>query len=226
MKEIQLRILVVEDDVSLADGLVTALKRDGHTVDLLQDGIHALEALTNERFDLVILDLGLPRLDGFSVLKQLRSNKNSTPVLILTARDAIEDKVEGLDLGADDYLVKPFDVIELKARIRALLRRSNGRSVSEIHYRNLTLFPESHKVVYQEKDINLTRREFTLLHELISQPGHVYTRDVLLQLIYGWEDNVDSNALEVHIHHLRKKIFPDLIRTIRGIGYVADKKVE
>ncbi|MBR7890102.1 response regulator transcription factor [Marinomonas sp. A79] len=221
-----MRILVVEDDVSLADGLVTALKRDGHTVDLLQDGIHALEALTNERFDLVILDLGLPRLDGFSVLKQLRSNKNSTPVLILTARDAIEDKVEGLDLGADDYLVKPFDVIELKARIRALLRRSNGRSVSEIHYRNLTLFPESHKVVYQEKDINLTRREFTLLHELISQPGHVYTRDVLLQLIYGWEDNVDSNALEVHIHHLRKKIFPDLIRTIRGIGYVADKKVE
>ncbi|MCB5161170.1 response regulator transcription factor [Marinomonas algarum] len=220
-----MRILVVEDDVSLADGLVTALKRDGHTVDLLQDGIHALEALTNERFDLVILDLGLPRLDGFSVLKQLRSNSNSTPVLILTARDATEDKVEGLDLGADDYLVKPFDVIELKARIRALLRRSNGRFVSEIHYRGLTLFPDSHKVLYQEKEVNLTRREFTLLHELVSQPGHVYTRDVLMQLIYGWEESVDSNALEVHIHHLRKKIFPDLIRTIRGIGYVADQKM-
>lgn len=225
MKEVQLRILVVEDDVSLADGLVTALKRDGHTVDLLQDGIHALEALTNERFDLVVLDLGLPRLDGFSVLKQLRSNRNSTPVLILTARDATEDKVEGLDLGADDYLVKPFDVIELKARIRALLRRSNGRSVSEIHYRGLTLFPDSHKVLHKEKEINLTRREYTLLHELVSQPGHVYTRDVLLQLIYGWEESVDSNALEVHIHHLRKKLFPDLIRTIRGIGYVADQEM-
>ena len=226
MKEgIGLRILVVEDDLSLADGLVTAMKREGYTVDLLHDGIHALEALANEVFDLVILDLGLPRLDGLAVLKQLRANSNSVPVLILTARDALEDRVSGLDLGADDYLVKPFDVTELKARARALLRRSYGRAISEIHYKGLTLFPASHKVTYQGKDVNLTRREYSLLHELVSQPGHVFTRDVLQQLMYGWGDDVESNALEVHIHHLRKKFFPDLIRTIRGIGYVVDQEV-
>lgn len=222
---IGLRILVVEDDLSLADGLVTALKREGYTVDLLHDGIHALEALANEVFDLVVLDLGLPRLDGLAVLKQLRSNKNAVPVLILTARDALEDRVAGLDLGADDYLVKPFDVTELKARARALLRRSYGRAISEIHYKGLVLYPSSHKVTFQEKDVNLTRREYSLLHELVSQPGHVFTRDVLQQLMYGWGDDVESNALEVHIHHLRKKLFPELIRTIRGIGYVVDQEV-
>jgi|UniRef100_A6VXS1 DNA-binding response OmpR family regulator len=226
MKEgIGLRILVVEDDLSLADGLVTALKREGYTVDLLHDGIHALEALANEVFDLVVLDLGLPRLDGLAVLKQLRANENAVPVLILTARDALEDRVAGLDLGADDYLVKPFDVTELKARARALLRRSYGRAISEIHYKGLVLFPASHKVTYQDKDVNLTRREYSLLHELVSQPGHVFTRDVLQQLMYGWGDDVESNALEVHIHHLRKKLFPELIRTIRGIGYVVDQEV-
>jgi DNA-binding response OmpR family regulator len=226
MKEgIGLRILVVEDDLSLADGLVTALKREGYTVDLLHDGIHALEALANEVFDLVVLDLGLPRLDGLAVLKQLRANENSVPILILTARDALEDRVAGLDLGADDYLVKPFDVTELKARARALLRRSYGRAISEIHYKGLVLYPASHQVIYQDRDINLTRREYSLLHELISQPGHVFTRDVLQQLMYGWGDDVESNALEVHIHHLRKKLFPELIRTIRGIGYVVDQDV-
>ena len=226
MKEgIGLRILVVEDDLSLADGLVTALKREGYTVDLLHDGIHALEALANEVFDLVVLDLGLPRLDGLAVLKQLRANENAVPVLILTARDALHDRVAGLDLGADDYLVKPFDVTELKARARALLRRSYGRAISEIHYKGLVLFPASHKVTYQDKDVNLTRREYSLLHELVSQPGHVFTRDVLQQLMYGWGDDVESNALEVHIHHLRKKLFPELIRTIRGIGYVVDQEV-
>ncbi|MGO2514096.1 response regulator [Marinomonas polaris] len=220
-----MRVLVVEDDLSLADGLVTALKREGYTVDLLHDGIHALEALANEVFDLVVLDLGLPRLDGLAVLKQLRANENAVPVLILTARDALEDRVAGLDLGADDYLVKPFDVTELKARARALLRRSYGRAISEIHYKGLVLFPASHKVTYQDKDVNLTRREYSLLHELVSQPGHVFTRDVLQQLMYGWGDDVESNALEVHIHHLRKKLFPELIRTIRGIGYVVDQEV-
>ncbi|MBJ7538115.1 response regulator [Marinomonas transparens] len=219
-----MRILVVEDDLSLADGLVTALKREGYTVDLLHDGIYALEALANEVFDLVILDLGLPRLDGLAVLKQLRSDKSEVPVLILTARDALEDRVAGLDLGADDYLVKPFDVTELKARARALLRRSYGRAISEIHYKGLVLYPASHKVTYQDKDVNLTRREYSLLHELVSQPGHVFTRDVLQQLMYGWGDDVESNALEVHIHHLRKKLFPELVRTIRGIGYVVDQE--
>ncbi|GGN25162.1 DNA-binding response regulator [Marinomonas arctica] len=220
-----LRILVVEDDASLADGLVTALKREGYTVDVLHDGIHALEALANEVFDLVVLDLGLPRLDGLAVLRQIRANENAVPVLILTARDALEDRVAGLDLGADDYLVKPFDVTELKARARALLRRSYGRAISEISYKGLVLYPASHKVTYQDKEVNLTRREYALLHELISQPGHVFTRDVLQQLMYGWGDDVESNALEVHIHHLRKKLSPDLIRTIRGIGYVVDQEM-
>lgn len=226
MKEgLGLRILVVEDDASLADGLVTALKREGYTVDVLHDGIHALEALVNEVFDLVVLDLGLPRLDGLAVLRQIRANENAVPVLILTARDALEDRVAGLDLGADDYLVKPFDVTELKARARALLRRSYGRAISEISYKGLVLYPAGHKVTYQDKEVNLTRREYALLHELISQPGHVFTRDVLQQLMYGWGDDVESNALEVHIHHLRKKLSPDLIRTIRGIGYVVDQEM-
>lgn len=220
-----LRILVVEDDTSLADGLVTALKREGYTVDLLHDGIHALEALVNEVFDLVVLDLGLPRLDGLAVLKQIRANENAVPVLILTARDALEDRVAGLDLGADDYLIKPFDVTELKARTRALLRRSYGRAISEISYKGLVLYPASHKVTYLDKEVSLTRREYALLHELISQPGHVFTRDILQQLMYGWGDDVESNALEVHIHHLRKKLSPDLIRTIRGIGYVVDQEM-
>ncbi|QUX96004.1 DNA-binding response regulator [Marinomonas sp. CT5] len=221
-----MRILVIEDDLSLADGLVTALKREDYTVDLLHDGIYALDALANEVFDLVILDLGLPRLDGLSVLKQLRANENSVPVLILTARDALEDRVAGLDLGADDYLAKPFEVTELKARVRALLRRRYGRAISEIHYKGVTLFPASHKVTYQDKDVTLTRREYSLLHELVSQPGHVFTRDVLQQLMYGWGDDVESNALEVHIHHLRKKLFPEIIRTIRGIGYVVDQEMD
>ncbi|MCW4628427.1 MULTISPECIES: response regulator [Marinomonas] len=220
-----MRILVVEDDTSLADGLVTALKREGYTVDLLHDGIHALEALVNEVFDLVVLDLGLPRLDGLAVLKQIRANENAVPVLILTARDALEDRVAGLDLGADDYLIKPFDVTELKARTRALLRRSYGRAISEISYKGLVLYPASHKVTYLDKEVSLTRREYALLHELISQPGHVFTRDILQQLMYGWGDDVESNALEVHIHHLRKKLSPDLIRTIRGIGYVVDQEM-
>ncbi|NVK73205.1 MAG: response regulator transcription factor [Oceanospirillaceae bacterium] len=221
-----MRILVVEDDLSLADGLVTALKREDYTVDLLHDGIYALDALANEVFDLVILDLGLPRLDGLSVLKQLRANGSSVPVLILTARDALEDRVAGLDLGADDYLAKPFEVTELKARVRALLRRRYGRAISEIHYKGVALFPASHKVIYQDKDVTLTRREYSLLHELVSQPGHVFTRDVLQQLMYGWGDDVESNALEVHIHHLRKKLFPEIIRTIRGIGYVVDQEMD
>lgn len=219
------RILVVEDDLSLGEGLVTALKRDGYTVDLLSDGIHALQALENEVFDLVVLDLGLPRLDGLSVLKQLRSDKKKVPVLILTARDALEDRIIGLDMGADDYLMKPFDVTELKARARALLRRSYGRAISEIHYKDLVLYPASQKVTYLGKNISLTRREYALLHELVSQPGHVFTRDVLVQLMYGWGDEVESNALEVHIHHLRKKLFSSLIRTVRGIGYVVDQEV-
>lgn len=218
-----MRVLLVEDDPSLGSGLQTALKPEGYTVDWLTDGVQALHALETESFDLVILDLGLPRLDGLSVLKQARAQGRSLPVLVLTARDAIQDRIDGLDSGADDYLIKPFDTTELKARIRALLRRSSGRSQSLISFQGIELDPASQQVSYQNKPVNLTRREYALLHEMINQPGYVFTRDILQQLLYGWDDDVESNALEVHIHHLRKKLFPSLIRTIRGIGYVVDK---
>ena len=217
------RIRLVEDDRALGEGIRTALKPEGYTVDWLQDGASALHALNHESFELVILDLGLPRLDGLELLKRLRAAGNPVPVLVLTARDATSDRIAGLDAGADDYLVKPFDVAELKARLRALLRRSFNRPEPVLEYRGILLDPVNQQVSYQGTPINLPRKEFVLLHELIAQPGRVLTRDRLQQVLYGWDEEVESNALEVHIHHLRKKFFPELIRTVRGVGYLVDK---
>jgi len=179
--------------------------------------------LTHESFELVILDLGLPRMDGLQLLKHLRAAANPLPVLVLTARDATADRIAGLDAGADDYLTKPFDVAELKARLRALLRRSFNRPQPALEYRGISLDPVSQEVRYQDRVINLPRKEFLLLHELIVQPGRVLTRDRLQQALYGWDEELESNALEVHIHHLRKKFFSELIRTVRGVGYLVDK---
>lgn len=218
-----MRILLVEDDLALGEGIRTALKPEGYTVDWLQDGVTALHALSHESFELVILDLGLPRMDGLQLLKQLRAAANPLPVLVLTARDATADRIAGLDAGADDYLTKPFDVAELKARLRALLRRSFNRPQPALEYRGISLDPVSQEVRYQGKVINLPRKELLLLHELIAQPGRVLTRDRLQQVLYGWDEEVESNALEVHIHHLRKKFFSELIRTVRGVGYLVDK---
>jgi len=218
-----MRILLVEDDRALGEGIRTALKPEGYTVDWLQDGASALHALNHESFELVILDLGLPRLDGLELLKRLRAAGNPVPVLVLTARDATSDRIAGLDAGADDYLVKPFDVAELKARLRALLRRSFNRPEPVLEYRGILLDPVNQQVSYQGTPINLPRKEFVLLHELLAQPGRVLTRDRLQQVLYGWDEDVESNALEVHIHHLRKKLFPELIRTVRGVGYLVDK---
>jgi len=218
-----MRILLVEDDKALGEGIRTALKPDGYTVDWLEDGASALHALSNESFELAILDLGLPRLDGLAVLKQLRAAANPVPVLVLTARDATADRIAGLDAGADDYLVKPFDVAELKARLRALLRRSFNRPQPTLDYRGIHLDPVSQAVSYQGQAVNLPRKEFLLLHELLAQPGRVLTRDKLQQALYGWDEELESNALEVHVHHLRKKFFPELIRTVRGVGYLVDK---
>lgn len=218
-----MRVLLVEDDLSLGDGMCIALRREGFTVDWLKDGLQAMQALEQETFDLVILDLGLPRMDGMQVLQKVREKEIDIPVLVLTARDSIEDRVNGLDAGADDYVVKPFDLTEIIARIRAIVRRSKGRSVSLISHGEITLAPDSMQVTYQGKDVSLTRREFVLLSELLSRPGHVFTRDALVQSLYGWGEEVESNALEVHIHHLRKKFYTELIRTIRGVGYVAEK---
>lgn len=219
-----MRLLLVEDDQDLGVGIRMALQPEGYTVDWLTDGRQALSALHDDAFDLVILDQGLPGLDGLSVLKQVRQRGSAVPVLILTARDAIHDRIAGLDSGADDYLTKPFDIVELKARIRALLRRSSGRAQPKLQYRGVELDPASQQVQYEGKPVILTRREYALLHELLSQPGHVFTRDTLQQRLYGWDEDVESNAMEVHIHHLRKKLFPELIRTIRGVGYVINKE--
>lgn len=218
-----MRILVVEDDEALGEGICVALKSESYTVDWLQDGASALLALQNESFELAVLDLGLPRLDGIEVLKRLRASTNATPVLVLTARDATSDRVEGLDAGADDYLVKPFDVDELKARLRALLRRSFNRPHPEIEYRGVCLDPVTQQVRHRGEIVALRRKEFLLLHQLLSQPGRVFTRDRLEQMLYGWNEEVESNSIDVHIHHLRRKLFPELIRTVRGVGYLVDK---
>jgi DNA-binding response OmpR family regulator len=217
-----MRLLLVEDDNALGSGVRAGLRQEGYTIDWLTDGASALHALQTEEFDLAILDLGLPRLDGLQVLQQLRAGGSTVPVLVLTARDATEDRILGLDAGADDYLVKPFDLNELKARLRALLRRSAGRPQVLIEHAGVVLDPTSQQVTYQGSAVALTPKEYQLLHELLSQPGKVITRERLVQTLYGWDEEAESNTLEVHIHHLRKKLSSDLIRTVRGIGYLVD----
>ena len=218
-----MRILLVEDDGALGEGIRVALKPEAYTVDWVRDGASALHALTHEDFALAVLDLGLPRMDGLQVLQRLRAAANPVPVLVLTARDATGDRIAGLDAGADDYLVKPFDVDELKARIRALLRRSVQRAQPALHHREVVLDPVNQQVSYRGQPVVLQRKEFLLLHELLAQPGRVLTRDRLQQALYGWGEEAESNTLEVHIHHLRRKLFPELIRTVRGVGYLVDK---
>lgn len=218
-----MRLLLVEDDELLGDGIRIGLSQLNYTVDWLKDGQSALVALRTEHFDLIILDLGLPKISGIDILEAIRSQGNTTPVIILTAREAIEDRILGLDKGADDYLSKPFDLEELSARIRALIRRSAGRADTMLSYKNVTLDPAAHVVTLDEKSVQLPRREFDLLHKLLENVGQVLSREVLMQSIYGWEVDVDSNALEVHVHNLRKKLNANYIKTIRGVGYMIVK---
>ncbi len=220
-----MRLLLVEDDESLGDAVKTGLSQFGYIVDWLRDGEIAKQILKSENFELIILDLGLPRLSGLALLQFIRQEGNATPVIILTARDSVEDRVKGLDSGADDYMTKPFDLNELSARIRALTRRAQGRADTEINYRNITLDPVSHSVTMDNIPINISRREFALLLKLLENVGQVLSREQLMQSIYSWDDDVDSNTLEVHIHNLRKKLNGDFIRTIRGIGYMVEKIV-
>ena len=218
-----MRLLLVEDDSALGEGIRVALKPEGYTVDWVQDGRSALHALTHERFDLAILDLGLPDMDGLDVLRRLRERQQAVPVLVLTARDATGDRIQGLDAGADDYLIKPFEVGELTARLRALLRRSFGRPQPVLEHGGVRLDPVSQEVSCRGEVVTLQRKEFLLLHQLMSQPGRVFTRDRLEEVLYGWSESAaESNALEVHIHHLRRKLYPELIRTVRGVGYRID----
>jgi two-component system OmpR family response regulator/two-component system response regulator QseB len=218
-----MRILLVEDDPELGDGLTVGLRQAGFAVDWLRDGHVADQALHSESFDFVVLDLGLPRLSGMEVLNRARARGQTMPVLILTARDATGDKVSGLDAGADDYLVKPIDLDELTARIRALTRRSAGRAAPLLVHGDLSLDPAAHQVTLGGQSVELSSREFSLLQLLLENAGRVLTRTQLEQSLYGWRDEPDSNALEVHIHHLRKKLGSDLIRTLRGVGYTIPK---
>ncbi|WP_320819768.1 response regulator transcription factor [Thalassolituus sp.] len=214
-----MRLLVVEDDPMLGESLVTTLRNMSYVVDWVKDGQHALNALIKEDFDLAIMDIGLPIIDGIQIIKELRARGSELPILILTARDSLHDRVTGLDAGADDYLLKPFELDELTARVRALLRRRKVRSESALVFDLVRLEPNSHQVFYKGEEVSLSRREYTLLEIFMTRPKQVFTRQQLEQAIYGWSEDVGSNALEVHVHHLRKKFYPELIRTIRGIGY-------
>jgi two-component system, OmpR family, response regulator QseB len=218
-----MRILLVEDDTMIGESVRLGLRQDGFVVDWAQDGKAAELALGSETYALLLLDLGLPKKSGLEVLKNLRGNGNSIPVLILTARDSIADRVQGLDSGADDYLVKPFDLDELAARIRALLRRHSGRSDAELRCGELVLNPATHQAFLRSKEIVLSAKEFAVLHALIDRPGAVLSRAQLEQRLYGWDDEIDSNAVEVHIHNLRKKLGNEIIRNVRGVGYMVAK---
>ncbi len=217
-----MRVLLVEDDRLLGDGLVAGLKTMGHGVEWLRDGEAALAALEAESFAAVVLDLGLPRRDGLSVLRQMRERGDATPVLVLTARDEVRAKVEALDLGADDYVLKPFDLDEIAARLRALVRRARGRPVPTLSVGELIVNPATREVRMAGSPLSLTSREFDLLSLLLEGKGRVQTRRVLEEQLYAWGESIGSNALEVHVHHLRRKIGGERIKTRRGFGYIVE----
>ena len=218
-----MRILLVEDDRLLGDGVKAGLAGAGFAVDWVRDGEAALAALAAESFTAIVLDLGLPRRDGLSVLSALRGAGNPVPVLVLTARDQVVDKVRCHDLGADDYVVKPFDLDELAARLRALVRRSQGRADASLRHGDLVLDPAARSATLKGVPVALTGREFDLLRMLLDAAGRVLTRRMLDEQLYAWGEAVGSNALEVHIHHLRRKLGSELIRTVRGVGYMVDE---
>ena len=222
-----MRLLLVEDDAMIGESVRAGLRRDGFAVDWVQDGRAAEVALANVNartpYDLMLLDLGLPRKEGLEVLKTLRRGGNLMPVLILTARDSVADRVKGLDAGGDDYLVKPFDLDELSARIRALLRRRAGRAAPVIQFGELALDPATREVTLRGKPLSLSAREFALLEALLDRPGAVLSREQLEEKLYGWDEEVESNTVEVYIHSLRKKLGQDFIKNIRGVGYMVPK---
>ena len=218
-----MRVLLVEDDTLLGDGIHTGLAQHGAAIDWVKSGKAAELALEANRYDAMILDLNIPQGDGLTVLQNLRTSGSTLPVLILTARDTIADRVKGLDSGADDYMTKPFDLAELDARLRALIRRSKGRAAPELRHGDLVIDLASLSVTRSNEVIPLSRREFALLHILLENAGKVLSRERLEESLYAWKDEVESNAVEVHIHRIRKKLGSELIRTIRGVGYIVDK---
>ena len=219
-----MRILVVEDDPLLGRGIQAGLDTLGFAADWVKDGIQALAALRATPFAAVVLDLGLPRMDGLGVLHDLRERADRTPVLILTARDSITERIKGLDAGADDYVIKPFDLNELAARLRALSRRAHGEAAPVIEAGGVSLNPATREVRFREKVIPLSGREFDVLRELMLAVGRVLSRDQIVERVYSAGEDVESNAIEVHIHHLRRKLAPELIKTLRGVGYLMPRE--
>ena len=221
-----MRLLLVEDDVMIGETVLDLLRADHFAVDWVKDGKMADTALRSQRYDLVLLDLGLPQRDGLDVLKDLRDRKDLTPVLVLTARDAVGDRIAGLDAGADDYLLKPYDLDELLARIRALIRRSAGRADSVLEIHGLRLNPITREVTRQlegsaePETISLSAREWAVLEVLMARPGVIFSRAQIEEKLYSWKDEVSSNAVEVYVHGLRKKLGNSVIQTVRGLGYV------
>jgi len=219
-----MHILLIEDDELLGDGLVKGLKQEGYSVDWFKEGKPAVKFIQPDLFDVILLDLTLPDIWGLTLLRELRSRGITTPILILTARDGVEDRIQGLDSGSDDYVTKPFDLDELFARIRALQRRFSGKRANPLLvYKNIVLNPNSHTVTSFDQPVTLSRREFALLQKLLENAGKVLSRDALNQFLYGWSDEIDSNTLEVYIHNLRKKLKANFIRTIYGVGYMVEK---
>lgn len=221
-----MRILIAEDDPVLADGLTRSLRGSEYAVDCVKDGAAADHALSTQAYDLAIIDLGLPRIDGFEVIKRLRRRSPTPPVLILTARDALQDRVRGLDLGADDYLTKPFELPELEARVRALIRRVTAGGSALIANGKLQLDTTGRRVTVDDLPLELSARELGVLEVLMTRCGRVVSKDQLAEKLYGWDEDVGANAIEVCVHRLRKKIEPSgvSIRTIRGLGYLMEKQ--
>jgi two-component system OmpR family response regulator/two-component system response regulator QseB len=221
-----MRILLAEDDTMLGDGLRAGLRQQGFQVDWVRDGLAAEREISTGDYQAAVLDLGLPQKDGLDVLQALRSRQIATPVLVLTARDTVPERIKGLDLGADDYVLKPVDLFELGARLRSLVRRAHGQIQDMLTCGELQMNPASRQVIFEGRPVTLSTREFDLLHALMLAVGRVLSRDQLEQQLYSWGHEVESNAVEVHIHHLRKKLRAGLIQTVRGIGYTLLRPLE
>ena len=215
-----MRLLLVEDDAMIGEAVLDLLRAEQYAVDWVRDGDMADTALLTQAYDLILLDLGLPRRDGLDVLKALRARKQRTPVLIATARDSVAQRVQGLDAGADDYILKPYDLDELLARIRALLRRADGRAEPVYEYKGIVINPATRQVQVHGKSVVLSGREWAVLEPLLARPGRVLSRSQLEDKLYGWKDGVSSNAVEVYVHGLRKKLGAELIQNVRGVGYM------
>jgi len=219
-----MRLLLVEDDAMIGEALLQVLRAEPYAVDWVRDGLVADAALRSERYDLVLLDLGLPGLGGLEVLHALRQRRDPVPVLVATARDGVAERIAGLDAGADDYVLKPFDIDELLARIRALLRRSAGRGEPVFEHKGVRLNPATHEATLHGQPVGLSAREWAVLEPLIARPGAVLSRAQLEEKLFSWKDDVSSNAVEVYIHGVRKKLGNELIQTVRGLGYVVPRE--